>query len=320
MSRKKTYTIMILMIVLSLLLFGFIYFFDLKSQISGITQGGKNNAPFFVDYIYGDFEKELKKPLDVTRVGDNIYVSDTSNKRIQVFSPEGEFKFMFGKQGTGEGDFAFPYGITSDKNNNIYVADLYNHKISIFDQNGKFLRYFKDSDPKNLPLDGAGGLRIINDKLYVTDINLGKAYVYNLDGKRLLEISKADNTLLFAPNAIVTDKNENIYISDSGNNRIVKFDKNGKYLLSINGSKSGKGNPVFINPRGLGITEDDVLLIVDNMSHRVHGYDLNGKELYNFGEYGVASGNFVLPNGLFVDTTGKVFITDAGNNRVGIYN
>lgn len=307
------------MIVITLVLFAVVYFFDLKNKIISSTQSVTTSAPFFNDHIYGEFDNALDRPLDITVVDENVYVSDTNNKRIQVFSKTGEFKFTFGKQGGGQGEFMFPYGLTSDKAKNVYVADLYNKKISIFDKTGKFIKYFKETDA-NPVLDGMGGIRIVNEKLYVTDINKGKVFIYGLDGKKILEISEAGGMKLYAPNATAVDKSGNIYISDSGNNRVVAFDKKGKYIRTINGSKDGKGASTFINPRGLGISDNEVLFIVDNMSHNIHAYDLKGKELYTFGAYGTENENFILPNGLFIDSTGRIYITDPGNARVAMYN
>jgi DNA-binding beta-propeller fold protein YncE len=259
--------------------------------------------------------------MDVAKIGQFVYVTDTNHKQIQVFDSTGTPIFKFGKQGTGQGQFQFPYGITGDTKGNVYVADLYNNRISIFDSKGKFLKYFTDENKKPDFLKSPGGLRIYDNNLWVTDIQLGKVFEFNLNGKKLLEISTAtakDDTLN-APNAVAIDSNQNIYVSDTGNQRLVVYDKNGKFKRIINGSIDGKGDSKFVNPRGIGVEANGTLLMVDNMTHYVYGFDKNGKQIFQIGGLGADKDQFYLPNGLFVDDKGEVLVTDTVNQRVALY-
>ncbi|WML46055.1 6-bladed beta-propeller [Neobacillus sp. PS3-40] len=320
MKKKTVYIWMSTIVVLVAAVFAVIYYFNLQSDVEKVTKTLDPNAPpTFSQTIYGDFNKTLDKPMDVAKIGEFLYVSDTNNKRVQVFDTAGSPVFMFGKEGDGKGQFKFPYGITGDKEGNVYVADLYNGKISIFTAKGKFIKYFDD---KNKLLKSPAGIRIYNEKLYVTDVQQHKVYVLKLNGEKLLEISSgADkNDFLKAPNAITIDKkNDDIFVSDSGNQRILAFDKNGKYLRAINGSKDGKGSSIFVNPRGIGIDSRGILYIVNNLSHMVYGFDKKGTEVFHFGTMGDQNEQFYLPNGLYVDENDRVYITDTLNNRICIY-
>jgi tripartite motif-containing protein 71 len=53
----------------------------------------------------------------------NILVADRRNNRVQVFYPDGTFKFKFGSKGTGNGQFDLPAGICTDPQNRIVVVD-----------------------------------------------------------------------------------------------------------------------------------------------------------------------------------------------------
>jgi DNA-binding beta-propeller fold protein YncE len=321
LKKKTTYIWMSAIVVLSVALFAVIYFFQLQDNAVKIASNVKGGPPTLSYFIQGDLNTPLTKPMDVAKVGEFIYVSDTNNQQVQVFDSSGTPIFKFGKKGSGDGQFQFPYGITGDKDGNVYVSDLYNGKISIFTPKGKFIKYFTDENKKADFVKSPGGLRISGKKIYITDIQQNKVMVYSLDGKKLLEITTAtakDDTLN-APNAVTVDDDQNIYVSDTGNQRLLVFDKNGKFKRLINGSTDGKGDSKFVNPRGIGVLGNGVVLMVDNMTHFVHGFDKDGKQVYQFGGLGSDKEQFYLPNGLFVDEKGEIFITDTVNQRIALY-
>jgi len=321
LKKKTLYIWMGAIVGLTAVLFAVIYLLDLQDDAVKVASTVKGGPPTLSYYLQGDMETPLNKPMDVTKIGQFVYVSDTNHQQIQVFDTSGTPVFKFGKKGTGEGEFQFPYGITGDKDGNVYVADLYNCKISIFTAKGKFIKYFTDENKKADFTKSPAGLRIYNKKMYITDIQQNKVMVYSLAGKKLLELTTATakDDLLNAPNAVTVDGDQNIIVSDTGNQRVVIFDKKGKFTRIINGSTGGKGDSKFVNPRGVGVLGDGTLLMVDNMTHNVYGFDKNGKQVYQFGTMGADKEQFYLPNGLFVDDKGEVFITDTVNQRVGLY-
>lgn len=325
--KKKTVNKLIgLIFILSITLFAVIFYFNLQAQavkVASVVSG--DTTPTLSFFIKGDFKTPLEKPMDVTKQREFIYITDAINKQVQVFDTAGTPIFKFGKEGTGKGRFMFPYGISGDSKGNIYVADLTNGNISIYSHKGEFLKYFEVKDKKKDTLVAPGALRIFNNKLYVTDIGkeIGKSkvLVFDLEGNKQLEITRGINEddELSAPNAITIDKEENIFVSDTANQRILVYDKKGKYLRTINGSDKGKGDSTLVNPRGLGVTPSGTLLLVDTSTHFVYGYDKKGKQIYQFGGMGSENNQLYLPNGLFVDEKGKIFITDTFNQRVAVY-
>jgi DNA-binding beta-propeller fold protein YncE len=321
MKKKTTYIWMGTIVVLTVALFAVIYYFHLQDNAIKVARNVNTGGPPTLSYfIQGDLNDPLAKPMDVARVGQYVYITDTNHKQVQVFDTSGTPIFKFGKEGTDKGQFKFPYGIAGDKDGNIYVADLYNDKISIFTSKGNFIKYFEVANKAD-DFKGPGGLRIYDNKLYVTDIPKNKVSIFDLNGKKLLDITTAtakDDTLN-APNAVTIDSDNNIYVSDTGNQRLVVYDKNGKFIRIINGSPDGKGASKLVNPRGIGVESNGTLLMVDNMTHYVYGFDKNGKQVFQFGGIGSDKGQFYLPNGLFVDDKGEIFITDTVNARVGLY-
>ena len=61
-----------------------------------------------------------------------LYVADSGNNCICVFGLDGSFVAKFGKEGSGDGDFKFPYGIATDSDGFVYVCDYLNNRIEVF--------------------------------------------------------------------------------------------------------------------------------------------------------------------------------------------
>lgn len=300
-------------------------FFNQQKELTGAVQQAINNnaPPKFSQVFYGGFgEDALDKPMDISVIGQFIYVTDTNNKRIQVFDLAGTQVFKFGKQGDKPGEFQFPYGITGDSQGNVYVADLYLGCISVHDLKGKFIRYFGEKNPKEKVIEAPGSIRMVKDKMYVTDIMKSKVMVFDINGKKLLELGQVGTkpSEFRAPNGITADNDGNIYVVDTANQRVQVFDPKGKFLRSFNGSTDGKGASVFVNPRGIAVDSRGIVYVVSNLTHYIYGYDKDGKEVFVFGGSGEANDKFSLPNGLFVDQNDQVYITDTMNRRIAIYN
>jgi len=323
-KKKNVYRTMF---VLFLIVSGvFAYLFYTQTRIKALTDLTSaldpNGPPRFSRMIYGGFgEDALAKPMDVSQIGQFIYVTDTNNKRVQVFDLGGTPIFKFGEEGEKPGQFKFPYGIDGDSQGNVYIADLYNGTVSVHDSKGKFIKYFAEKNPREKILETPGGLRIFNDKVYITDIIKSKVLVFDLNGKKIMEIGKmgVKPGEFRAPNAVTVDEEGNIYVVDTGNSRIQIFDKTGKFLRMFNGSADGKGSSIFVNPRGIAIDSRGIIYVVSNLTHYIYGFDKNGKQLFVFGGNGSANDQFSLPNGLMISDNNEVFITDTTNQRVAVY-
>ena len=58
-----------------------------------------------------------------------VYISDSGNNRVCLFTKKGKFVLAFGQKGTGKGDFNNPTGLSLGKKGKLYVADTNNHRI-----------------------------------------------------------------------------------------------------------------------------------------------------------------------------------------------
>jgi tripartite motif-containing protein 71 len=117
----------------------------------------------FGSYGNGDGEFDCLAGVAINRIGQFI-IADRYNHRIQVFDPAGKLSLIslieknffliqknfnlgrflrtFGSQGTTDGKFNYPWGITTDSMGFIYVCDKENHRIQVFQSDGTFVGKF----------------------------------------------------------------------------------------------------------------------------------------------------------------------------------
>jgi DNA-binding beta-propeller fold protein YncE len=99
-----------------------------------------------------------------------IFVTDSLNFRIQIFSPEWEFIDSFGKVGNNPGFFSRPKGIAVDSDDNIYVVDALFDNIQVFNSKGKLLMDFGGPGHEYGQFWLPSGIFIdSSDRIYVSD-------------------------------------------------------------------------------------------------------------------------------------------------------
>jgi 6-bladed beta-propeller protein len=124
---------------------GNLYATDLSQRVTVISPGGKvlrrwgnpGTGPGEFKFIASD----LADPTDVSgsiAVGRNgmVYVSDSGNGRVQVFTPQGRFIHQIGSYGGGKGQFFFPGPLVVDGSGDVYVADDQNLTLAKFSPAG----------------------------------------------------------------------------------------------------------------------------------------------------------------------------------------
>jgi ABC-type Fe3+ transport system permease subunit len=103
---------------------------------------------------------------------DRLYVADSCNHRIQVFSSDGKFLRAYGKAGQGKGEFSYPYDICVDASGRQYVCEFGNSRIQVFDANDQPLEIIggpgyapgQFSNPWSMALDSAGNLYVADSQ------------------------------------------------------------------------------------------------------------------------------------------------------------
>lgn len=90
--------------------------------------------------VRGNMPGTFNFPIDLDLdASGNLFVLDSMNARVQVFTPEGEFVREFGERGTAIGSFQVPKGIAVSPSGHVYVTDSMAHRFVVFDLEGNFL-------------------------------------------------------------------------------------------------------------------------------------------------------------------------------------
>ncbi|HEX2621379.1 MAG TPA: 6-bladed beta-propeller, partial [Phototrophicaceae bacterium] len=170
------------------------------------------------------------RDVDVDSAG-NVYVADTGNKRVRVYTSDGQFIRDIGSGGSGLGQLDEPSGIAISKDGRLFVADTWNRRISVFNTiDGSFLTSY--SLKAWYDVGGSRPYLAIDPNrpvLYVTDPEGGRILVLNLDGTCLGAFGRPNRD---NPNAgefstlggIAVDQSGNVYVVDTGTGRILRFD------------------------------------------------------------------------------------------------
>jgi streptogramin lyase len=124
------------------------------------------------------------------------------------------------------------------------------------------------------------------------------------------------------PEAIAVAPSGHMVIADSGNNRVVVWDSDGKPLKSIGsfGPRADWRNPPqFNDPCGLYVDPSKKLYVSDTQNNRVVVLDETGMVLSTWGTQGSAPGQFNQPRAIDVDHFGNFWVLDSGNSRIQIF-
>lgn len=195
----------------------------------------------------------------------NLWVADSENHRILRFDDAankssgadadgvlGQVDFTSSTSGTTAAKFDAPFDVFVDRNNILWLADRSNNRILRFD------------DAAN-KADGADADGVLGQFGFTSDS----------DGTNSDEI--------FGPISVYVDVNENLWVADSDNNRILRFD-----------DAANKAN---------GADADGVL----------------GQSSFTDNTPGTTASKFTLPTGVTGDAQGNIYTVDAINNRLLIF-
>ncbi|MEK6786508.1 MAG: 6-bladed beta-propeller [Nitrospirota bacterium] len=230
---------------------------------------------------------------------------------------------VIGSEGVGDGELNSPTGIALDKNGNIYVADTDNHSIQKFDKTGTFLaRWGGEPSSQEGQFYYPRGLAVgPGDVVYVADSGNNRVQKFDLEGNAQKAWGKfgfawrgADMGRFDVPWGITTDQDGHVYVSDTSNARIQKFQADGQPLLKW--GRDGSFDGAFFFPRGVAVDFIGNIYVADESNNRIQKFDARGSFLTKWGREGQGPGQFKSPWGIACDALGNVYVVDSGNHRM----
>ncbi len=126
------------------------------------------------------------------------------------------------------------------------------------------------------------------------------------------------NGQLKAPGGTAIDAAGNIWVADTENNRIEKFNAKGEYVSKF--GSYGTGNGQFKLPSAVAVDPAGNLWVTDPENHRVQKFNSKGEYVSKFGTSGTGNGQFSRPEALAIDSKGNVWVADTYNDRVEKFN
>jgi len=288
----------------------------------------------------------VKSPSELTvdRYG-NIYISDQFGNRIRKVTPAGAITTVAGSGVNGyagdggnadQAQLRHPRGVGLDRSDNLYFVDQYNARLRKIDVEGKITTIAGNGSPEFIAVRPPSSSADIYNSTGIAVSQSGLVYVptqscilkitpsgiisvvagstatrgYSGDG------GPATSALLNYPSGIALDKDENLYVADSDNNRIRKIGTDGIITtVAGNGSAGYGGEGVqatdapMNRPARVALDSVGTLFISEWGYNRIRQVDRNGIIT-------TVAGSVTRPSGLATDPAGNLYIADPENRRV----
>lgn len=314
-----------------------------KSSLSGLKSSELTNvkeAPLFFN------ADELEAIVENNRT---IQANIVYAIIITLLAGSGIAGFQNGTAATAR--FNSPGGAVVDPSGNMYVADTANNVIRMIDSSGNVTTFSGTGiagliDGPNISAQFTGPIGIARDSsgnLYVADsgnnairkISDGQVTTIAGSSQGTAGFSDGPNALFNNPMGIAVDAQGNIYVADTGNNRIRRIDIDPITGLSTvtsiaggptAGSTDGTDSTALFNaPQGIAIDSSGNLYIADTGNNTIRTINILTGEVTTLAGSAGTSGfldgtgttaTFNGPTGIAIDSDGNLYVTDTGNHEI----
>jgi DNA-binding beta-propeller fold protein YncE len=302
-------------------------------------------------------QASFNEPTQIAIDGQGFfYVADKQNNAVRRISPQGVVNTIAGtgtsgfSNTTGAITFNFPNGVAVNYGGNyIYVADEDNNVIRQLADQSIAITYVGDgnagfvnapdtaarfNNPTAVAIDSAGNLYVADNGNNVIRKVSSKGNVTTLAGSGVRGNTNGTGTAASfnQPAALCVDASGNVYVADQGNNLIRKITPQG-----VVSTVAGNGTPGLLNgkltdtefnqPQGIAIDANGNLYVGDTGNNVIRKIAPAGEVITYAGSgaqgannAGLTDSTFSSPEGLVVDTYGRVYVVDTGNNLIRMIN
>ncbi len=276
---------------------------------------------------------QIKSPIGITAVGNEIIVADAGALKIRIFDADSGNQVRTISQPASGCTFSAFRDVTKDSAGNYYVANYTRNNVLKLSPSGACLDSFGVSGTGNGQFKNPYGVAVAGDLLYVADSNNNRVQVLTLDGTFVGAVGGHggfDTPGTFSQlRRVAVAPDGDVWAADLWGFTAQRFDRSGtdanpswSYAQKIGATAPGRtSSSLFNQPNGMDTDAAGNLLVADRMHHRYAKFDANG-QLTGFqicGDRGTAGIGFNWPADLAVDrTTGNIWLADTHQNRLQV--
>jgi len=285
---------------------------------------------------------QFNEPTGIAVTDDAVFVSDSRNRRIQVFDHNGQFLRQFGHQvGAASENLERPMNLTI-AGQQLYVADYFSDMIKVYTLDGEFVRSIGRAGNKDGQFNAPGGAAVApNGDVYVADFLNQRIQLLNNNGKFIRQWGKTEKVGIRsgefnyptdvavnhptahdqATNAQTAQDQAYLFVADGYNDRIQVFSSNGEYLYKWGGPFGmnifGRFNGWFATVTGIAIGPKGNVFVADFYNDRVQKFSNDGTFLTVFGIPGKGQNHTAIAVDIASD--GTVFVADYANHQIQVW-
>ena len=249
-----------------------------------------------------------------------VYVADQRVGAIFIFNMETRDTQII--RNGFEAHFGWINGLAIDDDDRLFVSDGKMRRVLIFNAKHAVENQITEGlvDPVGVAVDTT------NRFVYVVDTQQDQVLVYDADSLKLLRRIGTGGKNHFlttpgdfgAPQCVAVDKDGNVYVTDTMNNRVEIFDADGKFISQF--GKAGDGPGYFTRPKGIAIDGDGHIWVADSMQDRLQVFNRDGQLLTYIGQgHGELPGQFKALVGVAIDKNNWVFTTEQEPGRLQVF-
>jgi DNA-binding beta-propeller fold protein YncE len=249
-----------------------------------------------------------------------IYTADQGVDAIFIFNIETKAVELI--RNGHEAHFGMINGLAIDDNDRLFVSDMKLRQVLVFNANHQQEGAFGN---EVLGRPGGIALDVENRFLYVVDTENDVVDVFDADSFKLLRkigtpgkkhVLTEPGTFSL-PSSVAVDKDGNVYVTDTLNNRVEIFDADGKFISMF--GKNGDGPADFTRPKGIAVDCDGNIWVIDTYQDKVKIFNQQGRLLAYVGDHGDYPGQFKAAFGIAIDKNNRVITSEQWPGRLQIF-
>ena len=226
----------------------------------------------------------------------NIYIADACNHRVQVFTCNGDYLFMFNEK------MNHPLGICIT-HNRVLVTQCSGNCITMYELEGKLIKSVGSEGNGEAQFNGPRGLAVSDktNNVYVCDYSNNRIQIFTEDLKfhSMLGIG-----VFYQPRDIKVIR-DRVLVLDENNPCMFVFNSN--HVLTNRLITRGDGKQTNY-PVCFDIDREYNIIMSDYSNHCVYVFNQEGEEIHRIGKKGQGIGEFINPYGIVLDNTGRIVV------------